>query len=64
MLGVELPIVQAPVGWVGCSQSALAAPNTDAKGIIELSSGELDVVREEIFNPLRPTGKPSAANVA
>jgi hypothetical protein len=56
--------VQAPVGWVGCSQSALAAPNTDAKGIIELSSGELDVVREEIFNPLRPTGKPSAANVA
>jgi len=48
MLGVEIPIVQAPMGWIARAQLASAVSNAGAMGIIETSSGELDVVREEI----------------
>ncbi len=48
MLGVEIPIVQAPMGWIARSQLASAVSNAGAMGIIETSSGELDAVKEEI----------------
>ena len=41
-LGVEVPIVQAPMGWIARSQLASAVSNAGALGIIETSSGELD----------------------
>ena len=44
MLGVEIPIVQAPMGWIARSQLASAVSNAGALGIIETSSGELDAV--------------------
>ena len=48
MLGVNLPIVQAPMGWIARSQLASAVSNAGGMGIIETSSGELDNVKEEI----------------
>ena len=46
MLGVEIPIVQAPMGWIARSQLASAVSNAGALGIIETSSCELDVVKQ------------------
>ena len=48
LLGVDYPIVQAPMGWIARAQLASAVSNAGGLGIIETSSGELDAVREEI----------------
>ncbi len=64
MLGVEVPIVQAPMGWIARSQLASAVSNAGGMGIIETSSGELDVVREEIAKMRDLTDKPFGVNVA
>jgi enoyl-[acyl-carrier protein] reductase II len=64
MLGVKVPIVQAPMGWIARSQLASAVSNTGAMGIIETSSGELDAIREEILKMRQLTDKPFGVNVA
>jgi enoyl-[acyl-carrier protein] reductase II len=64
LLGVEIPIVQAPMGWIARSQLASAVSNAGAMGIIETSSGELDVVREEIRKMRDLTDKPFGVNIA
>ena len=58
MLGVEIPIVQAPMGWIARSALASAVSNAGAMGIIETSSGELDVIREEIHKMRDLTDRP------
>ena len=64
MLGVELPIVQAPMGWIARSQLASAVSNSGGMGIIETSSGELDAVKEEIRKMRDLTDKPFGVNIA
>lgn len=64
MLGVEVPIVQAPMGWIARSQLASAVSNAGGMGIIETSSGELDVVKEEIKKMRDLTDKPFGVNIA
>src|SRR3954469_7184607 len=64
MLGVDIPIVQAPMGWIARSQLASAVSNAGAMGIIETSSGELDVVRDEIRKMGDLTDKPFGVNIA
>lgn len=64
MLGVELPIVQAPMGWIARSQLASAVSNAGGMGIIETSSGELDVIKEEIKKMRDLTDKPFGVNIA
>ena len=64
MLGVELPIVQAPMGWIARSQLASAVSNCGGMGIIETSSGELDVIKEEIRKMKDLTDKPFGVNIA
>ena len=64
MLGVDYPIVQAPMGWIARSQLASAVSNAGALGIIETSSGELDAVRLEIAKMRELTDKPFGVNVA
>lgn len=64
LLGVETPIVQAPMGWIARSQLASAVSNSGALGIIETSSGELDAVREEIKKMRQLTDKPFGVNIA
>ena len=64
LLGVEVPIVQAPMGWIARSQLASAVSNAGAMGIIETSSGELDVIRDEIRRMRDLTDKPFGVNIA
>jgi enoyl-[acyl-carrier protein] reductase II len=64
MLGVEIPIVQAPMGWIARSQLASAVSNAGAFGIIETSSGELDVIKDEIRKMRDLTDKPFGVNIA
>ena len=64
LLGVEFPIVQAPMGWIARSQLASAVSNAGGLGIIETSSGELDAVRDEITKMRDLTDKPFGVNIA
>jgi enoyl-[acyl-carrier protein] reductase II len=64
LLGVEIPVVQAPMGWIARSQLASAVSNAGALGIIETSSGELDVIRDEIRKMRTLTDKPFGVNIA
>lgn len=64
LLGVEYPIVQAPMGWIARSQLASAVSEAGGLGIIETSSGELEAVRAEIVRMRELTDKPFGVNVA
>ena len=64
MLGVVIPIVQAPMGWIARAQLASAVSNAGAMGIIETSSGELDVIRDEIRKMGDLTDRPFGVNIA
>lgn len=64
LLGVEVPIVQAPMGWIARSQLASAVSNAGGLGIIETSSGELDAVKAEIAKMRELTDKPFGVNIA
>jgi enoyl-[acyl-carrier protein] reductase II len=64
MLGVDYPIVQAPMGWIARAQLASAVSNAGALGIIETSSGELDAVRIEIARMRELTDRPFGVNIA
>jgi enoyl-[acyl-carrier protein] reductase II len=64
MLGVEYPIVQAPMGWIARAQLASAVSNAGGMGIIETSAGRLDEVRLEITKMRDLTTKPFGVNIA
>ncbi len=62
-LGVDIPIVQAPMGWIARAPLASAVSRAGACGVIETSSGELDAVREEITK-MKEAGLPFGVNIA
>ncbi len=62
--GAQIPIVQAPMGWIARSQLASAVSNTGALGIIETSSGELDAIRKEIRKMRDLTDNAFGVNIA
>ena len=64
LLGVQYPIVQAPMGWIARAQLASAVSNAGGFGVIETSSGRLDEVREEVAKMRKLTDKPWGINVA
>lgn len=64
MLGVDIPIVQAPMGWIARSQLASAVSDAGGLGIIETSSGELDAVKAEIAKMRELTDAPFGVNIA
>ncbi len=64
LLGVDYPIVQAPMGWIARSQLASAVSNAGGMGIIETSSGDLDAIKEEIKKMKTLTDKPFGVNIA
>lgn len=64
LLGVDYPIVQAPMGWIARSTLAAAVSNAGALGIIETSSGELDTIRGEILKMRDLTDRPFGVNIA
>lgn len=64
LLGIEHPIVQAPMGYIARAQLASAVSEAGGLGIIETSSGRLDEVREEIAEMRSLTQKPFGLNIA
>lgn len=64
LLGIEIPIIQAPMGFIARSQLASAVSNAGGMGIIETSSGRLDEIRVEIAKMRDLTDKPWGVNVA
>jgi enoyl-[acyl-carrier protein] reductase II len=64
MLGIDYPIIQAPMGWIARSQLASAVSNAGGLGIIETSSGELDAIKVEIAKMKQLTDKPFGVNIA
>jgi enoyl-[acyl-carrier protein] reductase II len=63
-LGIDIPILQAPMGWIARSQLASAVSRTGALGIIETSSGELDAIRDEIQKMKGLVDSPFGVNIA
>lgn len=64
LLGVEYPIVQAPMGWIARAALASAVSNAGGLGVIETSSGDLEAVRGEIKKMRTLTTKPFGVNIA
>jgi enoyl-[acyl-carrier protein] reductase II len=64
LLGIDYPIIQAPMGWIARSQLASAVSNAGGLGIIETSSGELDNVKAEIAKMRDLTDRPFGVNIA
>ena len=64
LLGIEIPIVQAPMGFIARAQLASAVSNAGAMGIIETSSGDLDAIRTEIAKMADLTDRPFGVNIA
>ena len=64
LLGIEIPIVQAPMGYIARAQLASAVSNAGAMGIIETSSGDLAAIREEITKMAYLTDRPFGVNIA
>ncbi len=64
MLDIDIPIVQAPMGFIARAQLASAVSNAGGMGIIETSSGRLDEVRDEIAKMRDLTDRSWGVNVA
>jgi enoyl-[acyl-carrier protein] reductase II len=64
LLGIEHPIVQAPMGFIARAQLASAVSNAGGLGIIETSSGQLSDVRDEIRKMRDLTNRPFGVNIA
>ena len=64
LLGVDYPIVQAPMGYIARSALASAVSNSGALGIIETSSGRYDEVRQEMVKMRELTDRPWGVNIA
>jgi enoyl-[acyl-carrier protein] reductase II len=64
LLGIEHPIVQAPMGYIARAQLASAVSNAGGLGIIETSSGRLEEVRDEIAEMRDLTDRPFGVNIA
>jgi enoyl-[acyl-carrier protein] reductase II len=64
LLGVDYPLIQAPMGFIARAQLASAVSNAGGFGIIETSSGRLHEVREEMTAMRGLTDKPWGVNIA
>lgn len=64
LFGIKSPIVQAPMGYIARSKLASAVSNAGGLGVIETSSGELDMIRDEIVAMKQLTDRPFAVNIA
>jgi enoyl-[acyl-carrier protein] reductase II len=64
LFGIEHPIIQGGMHYVGFAELAAAVSNAGGLGIIETSSGELDAIKVEIQKMRELTTKPFGVNVA
>jgi enoyl-[acyl-carrier protein] reductase II len=63
LLGIEIPIIQAPMGFIARAQLASAVSNAGGMGIIETGSGRLDEIQVEIAKMRDLTDKPWGINI-
>jgi enoyl-[acyl-carrier protein] reductase II len=63
LLGIEIPIIQAPMGFIARAQLASAVSNAGGMGIIETGSGRLDEIQVEIAKMQDLTDKPWGINI-
>ena len=61
LLGIDIPVVQAPMGYIARAQLASAVSNAGGMGIIETSSGQLDEIKVEIAKMRDLTDRPWGA---
>ena len=64
LLGIDVPIIQAPMGWIARASLASAVSNAGGMGVIETSSGEFDAIRKEIEMMRSLTDRPFGVNIA
>jgi enoyl-[acyl-carrier protein] reductase II len=64
LVGIEYPIVQAPMGYIARAPLASAVSNSGALGMIETSPGQVDEVKAEISRMHDLTDKPFGVNIA
>jgi enoyl-[acyl-carrier protein] reductase II len=63
LLDIEIPILQAPMGFIARAQLASAVSNGGGMGIIETGSGRLDEIRVEIAKMRDLTDRPWGVNI-
>ena len=63
LLGIELPIIAAPMGFVTGPELAAAVSNAGGLGIMSFSGNPPSVLREEIRGLRRLTSKPFGVNL-
>jgi enoyl-[acyl-carrier protein] reductase II len=63
LLGIDYPILQAPMGFIARSQLASAVSNAGGLGIIETATGEVDAIRNEVERMSVLTDAPFAVNL-
>ncbi len=64
LLQIEIPVIQAPMGYIARAQLASAVSNAGGLGIIETSSGDLEAIKEEIVKMRDLTDKTWGVNIA
>ena len=62
-LGTKYPIIQAPMGWIARSKLASSVSNAGGLGVIETSSGEVEICKEEIKKMSDLTQNPFGVNL-
>ena len=62
-LGSKYPIIQAPMGWIARSKLASSVSNAGGLGVIETSSGEVDICKIEIKKMSELTKNPFGVNL-
>ena len=63
MLNIDIPIVQAPMGYIARAQLASAVSNAGGLGVIETGSGKFDEIKLEFEKMRDLTDKPWGVNV-
>ncbi len=63
LLGIEYPVIQGGMAWVGEYHLAAAVSEAGGLGLIGAASAPADVVREQIREARRLTDKPVGVNV-
>ena len=62
-LGSKYPIIQAPMGWIARSKLASSVSNAGGLGVIETSSGEVNICKTEIKKMSELTKNPFGVNL-
>lgn len=64
MLGVDYPIVQAPMGLIATGRFAAAVSNAGGFGLVGVGTGDIETTRRELAEAKRLATRPFGANVA